>query len=228
MKLNLVDDLVLLALDDNSGDFISDLHALAYGMAGAVIMELSIRNRIRLVEGYVRISERKYTGDKLLDEFMNKIIQSRKELKLKEWVEIVGNEAEKIKYDTIDKLVDSGILEKKKDKILWIFPVNKYPAQNCDPENKLRRRLKDIVFNGAEAQHNDLMLMNLIQSCELGEEVYGKENVDKFKEKLKELSADNEITKAMSQSVKEINDALAASLMLLTTSTLLTTTMISN
>ena len=49
MNLNLIDKLVLLALNDVKGTFVSDSMTCGYCMAGAVLFELSIKERLPML-----------------------------------------------------------------------------------------------------------------------------------------------------------------------------------
>jgi|TARA_R110002074_G_scaffold244087_1_gene415832 golgi phosphoprotein 3 len=48
--LNLIDKFLLLALDDEKGSFNSGPFALTYGFAGAIFLELSLRECITIVD----------------------------------------------------------------------------------------------------------------------------------------------------------------------------------
>lgn len=227
MNLNLIDQLTLLALDDEKGTFLADSTAYAYAIAGAVIMELALDKRIDLSSDKVVVKDKTKTGDKIIDTYFETIIESTKERKIKSWVERFGNKSDKIKRDTIEKLIENRILEKKEDKILWIFSYNKYPAQNSRPENQLRQRLYDIIVNSHRPELKEIMLLNLIQSCSLGKEVFGKEQTKTFKNKLKSINEYDHLGDAVSKSVKEVCDAINAMLVIMM-ATVVTTTVITS
>ena len=217
MELNLIDQLTLLALDDEKGTFVADSTAYSYAIAGAVIMELALEERIDLSGERVVVKDKSKTGDKIIDAYFDTIIESEKERKVKSWVDRIGNKANKIKLDTIDKLIENRILEKREDKILWVFSYNKYPAQNPRLENHLRNRLYDIIVNGHRPELKEIMLLNLIESCSLGKEVFGKEHTKTFKKKLKAINKDDHLGDSVSKSVKEICDAIAAMVVIIIT-----------
>lgn len=60
--MNLVDKLILLALDDDKGTFAAQPIALQYGLAGAVILELFLQERIKIVDKKVIIKNRTRIG----------------------------------------------------------------------------------------------------------------------------------------------------------------------
>ena len=130
MELNLIDQLTLLALDDKKGTFVTDSTAYSYALAGALIMELALEQRIDLIDEKVIIKDSTKIDDHIIDNYFKTIKESSKERTVKSWVERLGNDANKIKKETLHKLISKRILERKEDKILWIFSYNKYPMQN--------------------------------------------------------------------------------------------------
>jgi golgi phosphoprotein 3 len=222
MELNLVDQLTLLALDDKKGRMISEDIAFSYATAGAVILELALEQRIDLSENKVKIINREKTGDRIIDHYLEVLFRSKKERKVKDWVERLGEKAGKIKKDTFEKLVDKRILEKKEGKFLWVFSYNTYPTQNPKPENRLRDRLYDIIVNNRRPDLKEVMLLNLIESCNLGKEVFGKENAKIFKRKIKNSNEYESIAGSVNKSVKEIIETVNALLVIMITTATVT------
>lgn len=209
MELNLIDELTLLALDDEKGIFISEPIHFRYGLSGAIMLELALRNKIEIVDKKVIVKSKVNIGDELLDTYLNLIIESKKEKSLNKWIQIIGSKEKKIKTETVNKLIKKGLLTKKEGKILWVININKYPAQNSLPENKLRKRLNDIIENGKKPKINEIMLISLIDSCNLVKEVFGTEKSNIIKIKIKDIIENSEISQQINQSVKEVYDQIA-------------------
>jgi len=223
MELNLIDQLTLLALDDEKGTFLADSTAYSYAIAGAIIMELALEERIDLSGEKVVVKDKSKTGDKIIDAYFDTIIESGKERNVKSWVDRFGDKANKIKLATIDKLIENRILDKREGKILWIFSNDKYPMQNPRLENQLRNRLYDIIVNSHRPELKEIMLLNLIESCSLGKEVFGKAQVKTFKKKLKTVNESDHLGDSISKSVKEICDTINAMLVIIIATTVVTT-----
>ncbi|MDQ2178873.1 GPP34 family phosphoprotein [Marinifilum sp. D714] len=224
MNLNLVDQLTLLALDDEKGSFIADSFSFAYGLAGAVILELSLQERIEVEGKKIKVKSKETCGDALLDYFLDKIKHSKKQRSIQTWVEIIGEKFSYIKDETLAKLIDEGILKKEEKKILWIFSVDKFPTENAKPENLLRKRLNDILINDCEVDMNETMLISLIDMCELNQEVYGKERAKEYKKKIKGIIEKGQLSSSIGKAVKEIHEALMAVIVVLITTSAVTTT----
>ena len=80
MELNLVDKFILLALDDDKGTFAREPFALTYGLAGAILLELSFKEYIDVVDKKVILRNHKRVGDPFLDSCLEKFINSKKTL----------------------------------------------------------------------------------------------------------------------------------------------------
>ena len=113
------------------------------------------------------------------------------------------------------KLIDDGILVKKEEKILWLFNVDKYPTSDPRPENQLRARLHNIVVNHHKPDLKEVMILNLVESCRLEEEVFGKENSKVFKREFKRIKDDSEVSGVVNKSIKDICDAINAMLVIM-------------
>ncbi|BAX78749.1 GOLPH3/VPS74 family protein [Labilibaculum antarcticum] len=226
MNLNLVDQLTLLALDDEKGSFIADSFSFEYGLAGAIILELSLQNKIEIKEKKIEVHTHKTCGDILLDHFMAEIRNSKKKRDLQSWVEIIGNKISYITEETVKKLIGDGILSKKEEKILWVFSNDKYPTINAKPENELRKRLNDILLNDRNLDLKESMLISLIDMCSLNKEVYGKERAKQYKKKIKTIIENAKLSSEVGRAVQEIHDALLFVIVLMITASTATTTAI--
>lgn len=227
MNLNLVDQLCLLALDDEKGSFIADSTSLAYGLAGAIILELSLQDKIEIKEKKIEVKSYKTSGNILLDHFMDTIRNSKKKRDIQTWVEIIGNKYSYIIDETVKKLIDDGILRKKEEKILWVFSNDKYPTLNAKPENELRKRLNDILLNNRSLDLKESMLISLIDMCSLNKEVFGKEGAKQYKKKIRTIIENAKLSSEIGKAVQEIHEALMVVVVMMLT-TAATTTIITS
>jgi len=215
MKLTLIDQLTLLALDDHKGNFIPDSTTFSYALAGALILELILEEKISVDDDYVKVIDKNSTGDLILDEYITEISESPKQKKIKSWIDKFGQKSKKIKEATLKKLMDDGILAKKEEKILWLFNVDKYPTNNPKPENQLRARLHNIVVNHHKPDLKEVMILNLVESCQLEVEVFGKENAKIFSKEFKKIKNDSEVSGVVNKSIKDICEAITAMLVIM-------------
>lgn len=215
MELTLIDQLTLLALDDDKGNFIPNSTTFSYALAGALVLELILEEKIGMDGDFAKVKDRTSTGDVILDEYIRKIDESKKPRKIKSWIERFGQQSDKIKEATLQKLIDSRILEKKEEKILWIFNVDKYPTHNPKPETKLRDRLYNIVINHHKPDLKEIMILNLVESCGLEIEVFGKQHAKTFKKEIIRIKSESEVSGLVNKSIKDICEAINALLVIM-------------
>ncbi len=215
MNLTLIDQLTLLALDDHKGNFIPDSTTFSYALAGALILELILEEKISVYDDYVKVIDKSATGDLILDEYIKEIAESPKQRKIKSWIDKFGQKSKKIKEATLTKLMDDGILVKKEEKLLWLFNVDKYPTNNPKPENQLRARLHNIVINRHKPDLKEVMILNLVESCQLEVEVFGKENAKVFRKEFKKIKSESEVSGVVNKSIKDICEAITAMLVIM-------------
>jgi len=223
MDLNLIDKLTLLALDDDKGTFITSPLYFTYSIAGAILLELNLRNKIEIRDKKVIVKSKSRIGEPLLDKFLEHIMNSRKQKSLQHWVQTFGNKEREIKKETLNKLMSNGILTKKEDKFLWVIPNNKYPTKNTIPENDLRRRLESILEQDKIPEVEEIMLLSLIETCNLTRGVFGKEKAKLYKKKIKTLVDSALSSNLISTTVKEVHQIIMAMLIVLMTTPVIIT-----
>ena len=201
--LNLMEELLLLALDDKKGKIIfSSSSALPYGLRGALLLELVLIKKIDVINKKLVVVDNSPTEDSLLNNALD-IITNHKQKKVKYWVSKLKSKMKQLRQDLLLGLMDKGIIEKRDEKILWLIPTKSYPTKNPIPENKVRSRIIDIVLHNKQADERSLMLISLINSCSLIKEVFKKEDRKVAKKKIKEIVKGENIGNAITEQVND-------------------------
>lgn len=226
--LNLADKLLLLALDDDKGTFTAQPFALTYGMAGSILLELSLQEHIKIVDKKVVANTMSRINDSLLDKYLDVIRNSKKERSLKYWVQKLGSKQRSIKNGILDKLIASGILVKKEKKVLWVFNNDVFPTVNSKPENSLRNQLYNVIEGNKTSDLDELMLISLIDTCNLNRTVYGKERAKACKANIKKVISDAKNSQIINATVKEVHDIILAMLVVVISSSIVATTAATN
>lgn len=219
MDLTLTDELMLLALDDEKGNFIADSLSFTYALGGSVILELCLKEKIEIRGKEIHVKHSGRTGDALLDLLLESIRQSKKVRKIDYWIDKLSGKETEIIDTSVAKLVKYGVLREEEKKYLWVFASKKYPTNNPNVENKLRKRLIDVLEEKHRPGLNDLMLISLVDACELNNEVFGKDKAKTYKTKIKTIVKLSDRNAAINQTVKEVHDAVLASLVIMIATT---------
>ncbi|WP_323756593.1 GOLPH3/VPS74 family protein [Roseivirga sp.] len=213
MQLNLIEEFLLIALDDEEGQFVIDSTHLYFGFAGAILLEMALREKIDVSGDKLKLIHDEYEVEMVINKVIDQINNS-KPRKLKTWIEILSKQAKELKEDTLFGLQNKGILRKEEHKILWIIPNNKYPTTDITPENKVRQRLSDVMLRGAKSEARDVMLLSLIDVSDLTKEAFrDKEEYKVVKKKIKEVTQDIKISQSVNKSIREIQAAIMVAMM---------------
>lgn len=163
---NLAEELLLLAFNDHTGR--NQAYHLDIGLAGAILLELSLRERIDVGDKHIVVIDPRPTGDGLLDEITQRI-QADKPRKPNAWVpRLSRNLTTRVR----DRLVEAGALEHVKDTVLAVFPFNRYQPGTGDVEADALRRLTAAVDTGHSRDPHTGALASLIYILQMERVVF--------------------------------------------------------
>lgn len=204
MNLNLVEELLLLALQDEKGTVVMAAGTgLPYGLAGALLMELSLKNKIRLEGKNILPVDFSSTGDFLLDGWLEKIRKSEKPRTARHWIGKFG-QASSLKKEYLERLVQKNILRRVEKQFLWVFPYNCYPTTDPRPEQAVRQRLHRVLTGNESPDLPTRLLISLLASCDLAGLVFSGPEKKQAKKRMKELAKDESIGAAVSEEIAAV------------------------
>ncbi len=215
--LNLMEELLLLALDDEKGKILfSSSTELPYALRGAVLLELVIEKKINVIDKKVVLSDPTITGNPILNSALEIIKNKNKKKSIGYWISKLVYKMKSLRKDLFSGLMDKGIIEKEDGKILWLIPTKRYPTKNPIPENEVRKRIIDIVLYDKQPDDRSLMLISLVNSCNLIKEIFPKESRKEAKRKMKKIVKNETFGKEITTQVNnEIMMAIAAQIIIM-------------
>jgi Golgi phosphoprotein 3 (GPP34) len=169
----IVEDLLQLMLDDESGGLLADATRLDYGLAGAVLIELALLERIvvepskRPADGVVRVVGAA-TDVPVLDAALARIAE-----KPRKAVTLVPRLAKGLRASVTEGLVASGVLREQEARLLGIFPRRRWPAVDPTAEDAVRRRLHGVLVQGSTPDVRTAALVSLLSAMERAPQVVG-------------------------------------------------------
>ena len=209
--LILPEHLLLLALNDDKGSVVqSSALALPYGLAGALIMELSLRGRVKVEETILAEVSTDPTGDDILDEALQALAECERDKSAEYWIARPDSLVKGLKQRLLDRLVERGVLRREEHRFLWLVPYNRYPTQDAAAERDIRQRVHDVVLRGAEADEPTALLLSLVHACDLAKEVFPDHDAGDVKQKLKVFAESSQVAKAVADDVAAATIALVS------------------
>lgn len=207
--LDLAEELLLLALEDESGRIKQATAAsLPFGLAGAMLMDLTLRERLGMEDDRVVVLDASPTEDEVLDSALREISASAKPRNAWHWVSKLGSWRPKDRVT--EQLLERGILKRQEDMVLWIFPYIRHLPEDATVERELRDSLQDVVLNGHAPDARSAALLSLIKSCNLVDDVFGRADRKRARDRLDEISERELIDNAVSDTVAAAQAATQA------------------
>lgn len=211
MDLNLAEELLLLALDTDTGELILPVTtSIPYGISGAILLELFNRDKIVLENNLVIVKNLDKLYDKILNEVLELFKKEKESKDLKYWVKKIIIEFPDLIEKVINNLVDKNILKKEEKKILWIIPVETYPINDPLPTVNTRLRIRQIVLEDLQPNGKDLALLSLIKATNLIDELFLKDERKQAENIINDLIKNEEIGKVIKDINIEITSVIAS------------------
>ncbi|MCX6924821.1 MAG: GPP34 family phosphoprotein [Verrucomicrobia bacterium] len=205
-ELTLAEELTLLALDDKTGRQLDlPFNALAYGLAGAIILDLSLAGRIDTDLQELMVINPAPTGDNLLDYWLSYCQTALEPKSVTFWVRELAVRQEEIQQAAVDRLVQRGILRRQERRLLWVFSLRRYPTIDGTERAEVRTRLSQLILGNDLPTPRDAILLSLIHGCHLSEYLFAGLDLAVHKERL-------ELLASMDLVGREVSAATAASL----------------
>lgn len=161
----IAEDLLLLLTDDETGRLAADASEVDVALGGALLVELTLMRRVDLAgageqvrEGRLVVRDPSPTSDPLLDEALATIGEKQGK-KPESVVTALGKDLRGRLYD---RLVERGLLRAESGKVLGIFPVHKWPAQEATHENVVRADLLAALRLGMAGDPRTGSLVSLL------------------------------------------------------------------
>lgn len=166
----IAEDLLLLLTDDVTGKPTVDGQRLTYALAGAVLVELVLADRLAPTDAgrwgsgsRVAVVSQTPLGDPLLDESLQRVTARKQPVAAQALLTTIG----KGLADSLrTRLTERGILRAAEGRTLGIFPTRVWPAADSRHEAQLRTALWEVVVRGRDPQPREACLVSLLHALD--------------------------------------------------------------
>jgi len=208
--LRFAEEIVLLMLRDDSGKFTNiPQSAMDRAIAGAVLMELAMENRIDTDLERLMVVDASPVGDPLLDPTLAKIVAEDAQ-DARYWVEQVSRSAPALRDEVLERLVERGILERQDDRLLWVFRSRRYPVIDGESQREVKLRIMGVLFSNEVPSPRDVVIICLAHACGIFDEILTKRERDQAAPRIEQVRKLDLIGQAMSQAIHDVEVWLAS------------------
>ena len=208
--MRFVEEILLLLLRDEGGKFVAVPGiALDNALAGGVLMDLALENRIDTDPERLILVDSTPVGDSLLDPTLAAIAAGEQRDALY-WVGQTALRAAEIRREALARLVERGILEHDEGRFLWVFRSRRYPIIDGRTEREVKLRILGVLLSDDIPDPRDIVIIGLADACGLLPELLPKGEYDKARARISQVRKLDLIGQATSRAIHDIGMWLAA------------------
>ena len=205
--LTLLEEVVLLAVDDKSGELTSARECWTeYALAAAVLFDLALAGKLDTDTEEVTIVNRDPTGVAFLDRLLDLMAQKPELKSVQQWIEELVRRREDLEGEALASLMQRGILRHETTRKLWIINVERFPLVNVLEQEFVKRRLERAILNDAIPPTRDIMLVSLAEACGLLEHVLSTGALTLRRERIETLCNLETISRKVAAAIRGIEE----------------------
>ena len=209
--LRFAEEIILLTLRDEDGKFLSvPVASMQHALAGAVLMDLALENRIDTDPENLVLIDSTPVGDSLLDPTLEQIAAGEQH-DASHWVEQTARQADEIREEALARLVERGILEQHDERFLWVFRSRRYPVIDGREEREVKLRILGVLLSDEIPDPRDIVIICLADACGILPQLLPKRELSGVRDRIEQVRKLDLIGQAMAQAIHDIELWLAAS-----------------
>ncbi len=202
----IAEDLLLLLLDDDKGTVTTSYPQTALG--GALLIELAASGAVEVEEkkglwrtARVRATDPSPITDPLLRAAYDVVAEKPRGAQ-----ELVDRLGKGVQGQLADRLVDRGLLECRKSRVLGLFPRTRWPATDSTHEEEVRRAITATLVQGQDPDERTGALIALLHAVDKAHRVVDHRGLSsrEVRKRAKEVSEG-------AWAAQAVRDAIAAS-----------------
>ena len=202
--LRFPEEVLLLLLNDEGGRFLSvPSWSLDYAMAGGVLMDLALENRIDTDLKRLSLVDASPVGDSLLDPTLADIA-AMEDHNARFWIEHTSRRADTIREEALSRLITSGILEARDDRFLWVFRSRRYPIIDGKADREVKLRIMGVLLSDEIPDPRDVVIICLADACGIFRRLLSRQELARAAARIEQIRRLDLIGQAMSQAIQDI------------------------
>ena len=210
--LRFAEEIILILLDDEDGKFVRiPRWSLNYALAGGVLMDLAMENRIDTDLENLMLINSTPVGDSLLDPVLPQIAASEQK-DTRYWLEQVAERGPEIREEALSRLVTNGILERQDDRFMWMFRSRRYPTVDGEAEREVKLRIMGVLFSDEIPDPRDVMIICLVDACGIFRELLSRRELTQVAPRIETVRKLELIGQAMAQAIRDIELTVISSM----------------
>jgi hypothetical protein len=210
----IAEDMLLLLLDDEKGNVVGTSH-LETVLGGALLIELAVTGAARVEEksSMWRSAKVHAVPDASPEDDLLRTAYAIVAEKERSAQDLVNRLGKGVKDDLAGRLETRGILQRRDDKVLGLFPRTRWPAVDSTHEEAVRRDLTAALVQGVQPDPRTACLIALLSAIDRAHKVVDRDGLPagQVRKRAKEIAQGEWAAKAVKDAISASTAAIAAS-----------------
>ena len=208
--LRVTEELLLLIMDAESGGIRYSLPAHRWDavIAGAVLMDLALENRIDTDTERLFLVDPKPVGDNLLDPTLLDIAGETETHDTAWWIVRTAGRGSDVRERALGRLIGHGILEGEANGLVFpsrsVARAHRYPTIDGATTEDVQSRVMKTLFSDEIPEPRDIIIIGLAAACGVFESILSREELADVQERIDDISRLDLMGRTIRESVRTI------------------------
>ena len=208
--LRVTEELLLLIMDAESGGIQHSLpvHQRDALIAGAVLMDLALENRIDTDTERLFPIDPKPVDDDLLDPTLLDIVGEAETHDTAYWIKRTSGQGSAIREKALNRLIGRGILEAEANGLVFpsrsVARARRYPTSDGKTGKDVQSRVMETLFSEDIPDPRDVMIIGLAAACGVFKSILSREELADVQERIDAISRLDLMGRTIRESIRTI------------------------
>ena len=207
--LRFAEEILLLILDNSDGDIASSLppHSLDTVLAGAVLMDLALEDRIDTDLEKLMLADSTPVGDDLLYPILAEIAEESGSHPIGYWLERTARKGDDIRGQALAKLVERGILKSDDYSLFFlshrVSRSKRYPVTDGKITEEVTFRIMRLLFSDDIPDPRDIVIVSLAAASDVFSRILSREELAEAQSRIDLISGMDLIGQSVARAVAQ-------------------------
>ena len=207
--MRFAEEILLLLHNEDRGDFAPGLaqHSLNIVLAGAVLMDLALENRIDTDLDHLFLADATPLEDDLLDPTLADIARDTDTRDASYWVAQTAKRGDEIRDKALARLVNRGILEAESEDIFLLSRLvsrsRRYPTIDGKTLEEVRLRIMRVLYTDEIPDPRDIVIICLADACGVFKNILSQSELSEVQERIELIRKMDLIGQSVTKAIRE-------------------------
>ena len=206
--LTLVEETLLLTFRDKTGRPLRlPEYSIEFAVAGAVLAELALKDRIDSDLDTLMVVDEARTGDDVLDLVLRELAASPERQTTKHWLLRLAR-VDSLREGALERLTEQGVLRHQKRRLPFSFGEQRYQIANPEKPRSIKARIREILTTDVIPDPRDVILVCLGHACELLGTILNRRDLKAASERIQQVTRMDLIGQGLLRELKKTHDVI--------------------